>query len=188
MKRILALAVLAFPWGAGAWAHDEPCRVEIFGGIYVGQCREGRAHGEGVMTVLDVAFPEGATSGPPVLLPDMDALMVTSAARWRAYIAAHCVAWIPGTTRAPVVRGRRRVGGYTWARDVSAYPVLTLDDMRRLAFGNDRHTRERSKVREAFRDLPGLVVLDEHSVDERTGEVGFRVVPDAAAEAVGRKG
>ena len=37
------------------------------------------------------------------------------------------------------------------------------------------------------RDLPGLVVLDEQAQDARIGEVGFRVVPEAAAEAIGRK-
>lgn len=60
MKRILALAVLVFPWGPGAWAHDEPCRVEILGGSYEGECRNGRtAHGEGVMTWPDGQRYEG---------------------------------------------------------------------------------------------------------------------------------
>ena len=57
------------------------------------------------LVVLDVALPEGATSGPPVALPAIDALMVQSPARWRAFIAAHCIAWIPGITRVPVMRG-----------------------------------------------------------------------------------
>ena len=137
--------------------------------------------------VLEVAFPPGAVSGPPVDLPDMDRLMVQAPARWRAFIAANCIAWIPGTTRVPVMKGKRKTGRSTWTRDVSKYPVLTLEDRRRLAFGVDRHGRERAKVDAAFRDLPGLVVLDEAAHDERTGEVGFRVVPTGAAEAVGRK-
>lgn len=137
--------------------------------------------------ILDVAFPEGATSGPPVALPVMDRLMVQSPARWRAFIASHCIAWAPGTTRVPVMRGPRNTGRLTWARAVSAYPVLTLDDMRRLAFGNDPHRSTLAKVKAAFRDLPGLVVLDETAHDERTGDVGFRVVPEAAAEAIRRK-
>ena len=143
------------------------------------------------LVVLDVAFPEGATSGPPVVLPVMDRLMVESAARWRAFIAAHCIAWIPGTTRVPVMAGpggRRNTGRHTWARDVSAYPVLTRADMRRLAFGNDPRHSPTAKVRAAFRGLPGLVVLDAEAHDERTGEVGYRIVPEAAAEAIGRKG
>ena len=136
--------------------------------------------------VLDVAFPPGATSGPPVVLPVMDRLMVQSAARWRAFIAAHCIAWLPGATRVPVMRGTRKTDRYTWTRDVSSYPVLTLDDRRRLAFGADRHKRT-AAVDAVFRDLPGLVVLDEQAQDARTGEVGFRVVPEAVAEAIGRK-
>ena len=141
------------------------------------------------LVVLDVAFPEGASSGPPVELPVMDRLMAVSAHRWRAFIASHCIAWIPGTTRLPVIRGNRKVPGvYTWARDVTAYPVLTLDDMRRLAFGTDPRNTTAAKVRAAFRDLPGLVVLGESASDEKTGEVGFRVVPEAAAEAIKRAG
>ena len=85
---------------------------------------------------LDIAFPPGATSGPPVALPVMDRLMVQSAAQWRAFIAGHCIAWIPGTTRVPVMRGGRKTSRHTWSRDVSAYPVLTFEDRRRLAFGH----------------------------------------------------
>ena len=114
--------------------------------------------------------------------------MVQSAARWRAFIAAHCIAWIPGTTRVPVMAGKRNTGRHTWTRDVSAYPVLTLDDMRRLAFGADRHERGKAAIKAAFRGLPGLVVLDEAGHDERTGEIGYRIVPEAAAEAIRRKG
>ena len=142
--------------------------------------------------VLDVAFPRRSTSGPVVALPVMDRLMVQSAARWRAFIAAHCIAWVPGSTRVPVMRkgpGGRMVkaGGRTWTRDVDAYPVLTLEDRRRLAFGADRHDYGRAKVDAAFRDLPGLVVLDEAAQDERHGEAGFRIVPEEAAAAIGRK-
>ena len=137
--------------------------------------------------VLDVAFPPGAKSGPPVVLPVMDRLMVQSAARWRAFIAAHCIAWIPGTTRVPVMRVKRKTGRHTWVRDVDAYPVLTLEDRRRLAFGSDPHKVTIATVDKAFRDLPGLVVLDEAAQDERHGEAGFRIVPEAAATAIGRK-
>ena len=93
-------------------------------------------------------------------LPAIDALMVQSPARWRAFIAAHCIAWIPGITRVPVMRGKRKRGFQTRTRDVSAYPVLTLEDRRRLAFGVERHERGRATVDAAFRDLPGLTVLD----------------------------
>lgn len=137
--------------------------------------------------VLDVAFPPGAKSGPPVVLPVMDRLMVESAPRWRAFIAAHCIAWIPGTTRVPVMRVKRKTGRHTWVRDVDAYPVLTLEDRRRLAFGSDPHKVTITTVDKAFRDLPGLVVLDEAAQDERHGEAGFRIVPEAAATAIGRK-
>ena len=81
--------------------------------------------------VLEVAFPPGQHSGPAVNLPAMDALSVESAARWRAYIGASVLAWQPGITRVPARRG----GRFGWARNRDAYPILTVEDRRRLAFG-----------------------------------------------------
>ena len=48
------------------------------------------------LVVLDVAFPPGSKAGPSIDLPAMDRLSVDSASPWRAYIAAHSVAWQPG--------------------------------------------------------------------------------------------
>ena len=133
------------------------------------------------VVVLDIAFPRGSHSGPTVALPAMDRLSVESAPRWRAHIAAHSVAWQPGTTRVPVPQ----CGRFAWARDLAAYPVLTLADRRRFAFGfGDGKHRTRAEIDVAFRDLPGLVVVSESASNDRTGEVGWIVIPDLAAEAV----
>ena len=131
--------------------------------------------------VLDIAFPDGSHHGPPVALPDMDRLSVQSAARWRAYIAAHSVAWRPGSTRVP----HPHSGKFVWTRDRAAYPVLTLADRRRFAFGaGDRKHRAHAAVDAAFRELPGLAVVSEREVHPGTGEVGWLVLPEAAACAV----
>ena len=134
--------------------------------------------------VLDVAFPPESHSGPVVNLRAMDSLSVDSAARWRAYIAAHSLAWQPGSTRVPAPRAG---GRYLWTRDRSAYPVLTLEDRRRLAFGADdvKH-RTRAEIDSAWRGLPGLVVVNESEARDRTGEVGWLVLPEDAAGAVRR--
>ena len=133
--------------------------------------------------VLDIAFPDRSRSGPPVALPDMDRLSVESAPRWRAYIAAHSVAWRPGITRVRAPKAGNRI---LWTRNRMAYPVLTLEDRRRLAFGaGDRKHRTRKAIDDAFRDLPGLVVVSEREVHPGTGEVGWLVLPEAAALAVG---
>ena len=128
--------------------------------------------------VLDIAYPPGSHSGPPVALPEMDRLSVESAPRWRAYIAAHSVAWQPGNTRVK----HPRSGRFVWTRDLAAYPVLTLDDRRRFAFGaGDSKHRTRAEIDAAFRRLPGLVVVSEAASNDRTGEVGWIVIPKAAA-------
>ncbi len=136
------------------------------------------------MIVLDIAFPDGSRSGPPVVLPDMGRLSVESAPRWRAYIAAHSVAWQPGITRVSAPKAGNRI---LWTRNRMAYPVLTLEDRRRLAFGaGDRKHRTRKVINDAFRDLPGLVVVSEHASNDRTGEVGWQVLPEDAARVVGK--
>ena len=138
------------------------------------------------LIVLDVAFPPGSHSGPVIDLPEMDRLSVTSSARWRAFLAAPSVAWKPGVTRVP---GPRSGGRYLWTRDRAAYPVLTLEDRRRLAFGaDDTKNRTRAEIDAAWRDLPGLVVVGEREVDPRTGEVGWLVLPADAARAIGATG
>lgn len=61
--------------------------------------------------------------------------------------------------------------------------------MRRLAFGaGDKKHRTRRDVEDAFRRLPGVVVLDERATNPRTGEVGWIVVPAAAAARMRHEG
>ena len=133
------------------------------------------------LIALDIAYPPGSTSGPTVNLPAMDQPSVQSASRWRSYIASHTLAWIPGTTR---VR-HPRSGRWLWTRNIDAYPILTIEDRRRLAFGvSDRKHRTTADINAAFRDLPGLVLVAEDAVDQRTGEVGWRLVPAEAAKAL----
>ncbi len=126
------------------------------------------------LIVLDIAFPPDSSSGPSVDLPEMDALSVASGARWRAYIAAHCLTWQPGTTRVK----HPKTGHWVWSRNVDAYPVVSKADQRRLAFGANDGKKHRTKdaIANAWRDLPGLRII-EQAVDAKTGEVGLRLIP-----------
>ena len=136
--------------------------------------------------VLDVAFPPGSDSGPPVPLPALDRLSVRSASQWRAYIASQSLAWRPGVTRVPAPRAG---GRFTWTQSLTAYPVLTAADRRRLAFGaQDAKHRSRDEINNAFLGLPGLVIVTERAVDPQTGEAGWIVLPEEAAAAVGNVG
>ena len=83
------------------------------------------------LIVVDLAPPPGAIDGPSMNLPALDLMGVTSGPRWRAYIAARSLIWVPGKTRRPVPRTRGRWG---WSATPNDYPVLTIDDKRRLAF------------------------------------------------------
>ena len=137
------------------------------------------------IVLVEVAFPPGSSSGPTVDLPAMDKLSMESAPRWRAYIAAHSVAWAPGLTR---VRAPRTGGRFVWTRNLAAYPILTREDRRRFAFGADKKHRTLAQIDAAFNDLPGLVIVTQTAFDPRTGEAGWQVLPAEAAQAVNRGG
>ena len=144
------------------------------------------------LIVLDIAFPPGAESGPTMDLGALNRLSVESSPRWRAAIAANSILWHPGVTRlrVPGRRGRpsKRWG---WARDPNAYPIVTLEDRRRLAFGAlDTGNRTHAAIDTAWSNLPGLMLDCERAVDPYTGAVGWRLIPTSpcrcGAQAVRR--
>ena len=138
--------------------------------------------------VFSVAYPPGSgRGGPPVDLPKLWELAARSGPQCRAYIAAHTLNWLPGSTRVPV--GRR--GMHVWSKDVSRYPVLSPADRRRLVFGQqDKGDRRRASIDNHWKDLPGLVwstvgddggarqlpreIADENKVSNRTKLVSNR--------------
>ena len=135
------------------------------------------------LVVIDLALPSGSSTGPIIDLPTLDDLGVNSSPRYRAYIAAHSIAWIQGITRVPNPQSKR----WNWSREISRYPLLTRQDRRRLAFSErDEGNRTREQVDAAFKQLPGLVVMDEHAVDAETSRRGWRILPMDAANAVKR--
>ena len=67
----------------------------------------------------------------------------------------------------------------------SRYPVLSLRDRRRIAFGQHA-THDNARVDRAWSkaaDAAGVVILETEAV-ERSGKRGWRVVPKTAAEAI----
>ena len=131
------------------------------------------------LVVIDLAFPPGSAEGPLIDLAALDQLGVESAPRYRAYLAVYSLNWQKGVTRVPVDKRR---GQWRWAMDASKYPVLMLDERRRLAFGEgDRKHRTTAEIDAAFENLPGLIVADKQAKDARNGVIGWRVIP---AEAV----
>ena len=139
---------------------------------------------EGVMpaaddvVVLDLAPPPGASTGPSVDLPALDDMGATSGPKWRAYIAGRSLIWLPGKTRRPVPNE----DWYGWSADPNDYPVLTLADLRRLAFGDmDAKHRTKAAIVAPWANLPDLVALSDQ-LDVRTGIRGFRLLPAEAAE------
>jgi len=131
---------------------------------------------------IEARLPDGVGDGPAVDLPSLDKLGRDSPARYRAYLAAHALAWRPGRTR-------RRVPGadwWAWSRNQDDYLVLTAEDRRRLAFGLAAMNRTKAQIDAAFEALPGLVVVSKNAQDLATGEVGWLVVPEDAASAIKR--
>lgn len=126
------------------------------------------------LVVIDLAPVPGAVSGASVDLPWLDRMGVVSGPKWRAYIAGRSLIWAPGSTRRPVPKtdGSR----YGWSRNPEDYPVLTLDDLRRLAFGDhDAKHRTRASLLEPWQDLPDLTMAE--ATDARTGVCGWRLLP-----------
>ena len=127
------------------------------------------------LVVIDLAFPPNSAEGPLIDLTTLDQLGVESAPRYRAYLAMHSLNWQNGVTRVPVDRAR---GQWRWARDVAKYPVVTLEERRRLAFGeHDKKHRTTAEINAAFVDLPGLMVVERNAKDPRSGITGWRITP-----------
>lgn len=128
------------------------------------------------LVVLDLAPVPGAQHGPSVDLPWLDRMGVTSGPAWRAYIAGRSLVWQPGTTRRPVpgTAGKRNKR-YGWSRNPDDFPVLTLADLCRLAFGDDTKHRTCAGVLAPWLNLPDLTLTK--AVDKRTGVHGWRLMP-----------
>ena len=130
--------------------------------------------------VIDVSMPPGAKDGPPVDLPALFQMGVTSGPTWRAYIGAHSLLWTPGKTRVVVPDSG---GRWSWARDRNAYPVLTAAERRALAFGPaDKKDRTRAAQDAPWDGLPG-VVIEQAAIDAKTLVEGWRILP---SETFGR--
>ena len=135
------------------------------------------------LVVIDLAFPPGSAEGPLIDLAALDQLGVESAPRYRAYLAVHSLNWQNGVTRVPVDRAR---GQWRWARDAAKYPVLTLQERRRLAFGDDdRKHRTTAEIEAAFAGLPGLVIVEHDAKDPRGGITGWRIMPAEVVDLTG---
>ena len=110
--------------------------------------------------VIRVELPPGSDVGPPVEVEALALLSVGSAARWRATIAARSILWRPGRTRVPVPRrggGGSPGGPYGWTVDRERYPVVSLAERRRFAFGPaDRMHRTIREIDAAWSGLPGV--------------------------------
>lgn len=160
----------AFEWG-GVQVHGwVPFRL-------VGGAGEGAALDDVVL--IDIELPPGSANGPMIRRGQLARLGVESAPRFRAYIAAHSVAWV-GPTRMPHPKNRRH---FVWTGVAGRYHVLTDADRRRLAFGkDDRRNRTRADQDAAWRELPGVEILNESASSDRGP--GWIVVPSAAAEAI----
>ena len=131
------------------------------------------------VVILDVSLPPSwSPDGPPVSLPWLDHAGVTSGPTYRAYIAAQTLLWQPGRTRRPVPGSR----WWGWSRSTADYPVLTVDDLRHLAFGrSDTKNRTRAELVAPWKDLLG-VRIEPDATDPRTGAVGWCLLSDTTGE------
>ena len=139
----------------------------------------GRRPGRDELIVLDLAPVPGAETGGSVDLPFLDRMGVTSGPRWFAYLAGRSLIWRPGVTRRPAPGGR-----YGWSSNPADFPVLTLADLRRFAFGAaDTGGRATAAILAPWANLPDLVIVPDET-DARTGIRGYRLLPTEAEAAL----
>ena len=127
--------------------------------------------------IVDVALPPGSAAGPVMDRAALRKAGVESAPAYRTLIGVSTLAFRPGTTRIPTPGV-----GAVWTGDPSRYPVLTPEARRRIAFGA-ADTRRQARVDDAIRDVDGVTVIDAEATD-KAGRKGWRIVPDAAADAI----
>lgn len=137
------------------------------------------------VVLIDVELPPGSAHGPKIDRGELARLGVESAPRFRAFIAAHSLAWRPGVTRFPHPRNRRVK---VWTGDLDRYPILTSEDRRRLAYG-DGGNRNRTRAEQAtpWEGLPDVEIVT-RSASTADGRRGWIVVPAEAARAIKRRG
>ena len=134
----------------------------------------------GDLVVIDVAPPPGAVTGASVDLPALDAMGLRSGPAWYSYIAGRSLVWLPGKTRRPVPSG----GRYGWSSNLADYPVLTLADLRRFAFGAaDTKNRTHNAILAPWTKLPDLMLVA-NQTDARTSIRGWRLLPAEAETAL----
>ena len=135
------------------------------------------------VVLIDVELPPGSERGPEIDRSEIARLGVESSPRFRAAIAAHSVAWLPGRTRVPHPRNR---AFWLPSGDPGKYPVLTRADRRRLAYGSaDRSHRTQSEQDAAWERLPGCRILT-RTATTPDGTRGWLIVPEDAAKAIRR--
>lgn len=133
------------------------------------------------VVLIEVKLPPGSSHGPIIDRHDLTQLGVRSAPKFRAYIAAHSVAWRPGVTRRP---HPRNPDFHVWSADAANYLALTRADRRRLAFGAlDKRNRTRANQDAAWEDLPGIEIVS-RKASTPDGRQGWLVVPSEAAAAI----
>ncbi len=128
---------------------------------------------------LSICFPEGVADGPPIHQKSLAKLGATNGRAFNAAVAGRSNLYLPGRTWIPTPRNPRYK--YGWTKNLNRYPVLTLENRRRLVFGNTDANLTKAWINEAW-SHPGLVecgviVADKNAWDPEQGVRGWRIIP-----------
>ena len=131
--------------------------------------------------LIDVELPPGASHGPVIDRRELARLGVGSAPQFRAYIAAHSVAWRPGVTRRRHPLNR---GVHLWSSDPANYPGP--DHRRPAASGVRGPGQEEPDAGRPGRRVgrPGWGRDPDPDGDYPDGSRGWLIVPAEAAAAI----
>lgn len=140
-----------------------------------------RDYAEDAKVRMIVQLPKGCGPGPKIDMRAFHSPTLRTASRFRAFIAASCLTWIPGRTQRPLRdENGKKTGAYGWAKEPDRYPVLSRRDRHRLAFGIGARRETDIRVDGAWTGLPGFTVVDEDAVDAQRGVRGWRLMPNDA--------
>ncbi len=130
---------------------------------------------------LNIDWPLKISEGPKILLKGLAEIGAQSASKFRVALAARTMLFSLGNTWFPHPKNRKH---WLWKKNIELYPVVTLEDRRKFAFGLDidgGRSRSQKRINKAWdEDSLGKVdveVFDKDSHDKRTGDRGWRIIP-----------
>ena len=129
--------------------------------------------------VTGVYFPEGIADGPPIDQLALSALGARNGRAFNAAVAGRSILYQLGKTW--IQTPKHPFHKWGWSKNLARYPVLTLEDRRRLIFGDTESNVNRAWIDGAWNNEAlaacGVIVADRQAVDRGRSVKGWQIIP-----------